>query len=152
MLEMAVIWCYGHPWVVSAACDLVTLACCMGAVVLFTRRRDIHPVATSTMTPRTAEVSAPRTEPLKGSVSSVLNTRADSPAHNRVSGILPETARSRVSDATLPVGKRRAVNHALAAMSRWEKTYRPAGQGLADLSRLAERQADRVRPVEVEEG
>ena len=137
MIEIAILWCYGHPWVVSAACDLVTLSACMGTVMLMLRRR-IQPAAAPIMT---AQISAPVVQPHPVPAAQV-ELAATSPAPNRVGKLVKESADK------LPIGKRRAVNRALDAMTRWEATYRPSGRGLADLARLAKKSADRVKSTE----
>lgn len=113
------------PWLLTAACDFVTAVCMVGIAVLVLDRR---PRPSAAVTPVEPAVSAPAQPELR---SAVRLRRAD-PGHTTV---LP---------ADLPGTRRRAVDDAMAAMERWETTYRGTGRGLDDLTRLARKRQQGV--------
>jgi hypothetical protein len=113
------------PWLLTAACDFVTTISAVGIAVLILGRRPGSPASVPTLRPAATE--APDAE-----IRNAVRTPASSPAYTTV---LPaDTSGSR----------RSAVESAVAAMERWESTYRGTGRGLEDLTRLARKRQQGV--------
>jgi hypothetical protein len=114
-MDAIIIWLNLHPWAIEAACDVITFACCTGVVWLIAGRRQapIHATPRMVRGPEIKTVETSRDlESTKSQTRVISNEPFVSPA------------------------KRRLVNDALAAMGRWEATYRP-GRGLDDLAKLS---------------
>jgi hypothetical protein len=133
-MELLTLWIWNHAWVVPALCDAVALSCAVGTIGLMRR-----PAVTQAETP----------EPVKQNVAAVEQAPVESPGqgtsvrHESPQRSKRTPAVSRISEEMLtPLPQSKSVTKALAALNRWEATYRPHGQGLDELSALAARRRD----------
>lgn len=131
-MELLTLWIWNHEWAIPAICDAVALTCAVGTVALLK-----HPSVAQTET---------KTAVVKQVTPDAAMTPLPVPTQNR--GVktssrlhISKTSQSsRISDdmlASLPVSK--SVTKALAALDRWETTYRPRSRGLDQLTALAAR-------------
>lgn len=133
-MELLTLWIWNHTWAIPALCDAVALSCAVGTIGLMRR-----PAVTQ------AETS----EPVKQNVAADEQAPAESPEQGTpVKRESPHRSRrtpavSRISEEMLtPLPHSKSVTKALAALNRWETTYRPHGRGLDELSALAARRRD----------
>lgn len=134
-MELLTLWIWNHAWAVPAICDAVALTCAVGTVTLLKR-------------PSVAQAET-KTAVVKQAVPDVVRTLFPAPTQNRsvssgsrLHGVKTSQS-SRIGDDMLtppPVSK--GVTRALAALDRWETTYRPRSRGLDQLTALAARSRD----------
>ena len=131
-MELLTLWIWNHAWAIPAICDAVALSCAVGTVALLKRPSAAH-----------AEVLAAVVKQVSPDVA-----KTPSPDSTQSTGVskkprmhISKTSQSsRISDdmlTPLPVSK--SVTKALAALDRWETTYRPRSRGLDQLTALAAR-------------
>lgn len=127
-------WISTHPWVVSAACDTVAGFALAGMAVLVARRpRYIRGQVLAAPAPA-AEPEALRSE-----------------THALPRRMVTVAAQQAVAEAATvmagPTVRRDAVERAIAALDRWESTYRAPARGLDELSRLAQKRRQDMPPA-----
>jgi hypothetical protein len=126
-MEAILIWIWNNSWLAEAACDAVALLSMAGAVALM-RRGDTRPAAQPEVAPTRHAKPLSHPEPAIAPTA----TRTPTPAPKPRLGTTVDRA-----------PRRAVVQEALNAMDRWESNHRRPGRGIADLARLAGRDAGR---------